>query len=162
VAPGRRVSVLAAVLWAAAFAAGCAGPRRVSHHYNVKPVPARAILKAAVSQLGKPYAYGGHDPHAGFDCSGLVYWCYGQFGSAMPRTAHEQFRVGAPVAKSELRAGDLVFFDTASGPEKPGHVGIMLNHGRFIHSPGSGETVREDELANNYWKKTYYGARRVE
>lgn len=158
----RQARVLAALLWTAAFAAACVAPRRVVRHYNVRPVPAKAILRAAVSQLGKPYAYGGDDPRMGFDCSGLVYWCYGEYGSVIPRTAHEQFRMGEAVPRTQLRAGDLVFFDTASGPDKPGHVGIMISHQRFIHSPGSGETVREDELANNYWKKTYFGARRIE
>jgi len=153
-----------ALLAAALLASGCAAPRRTVRRSDlrVKPVPAKAIIKSAVSQLGKPYAFGGRDPHTGFDCSGLVYWCYAQYGSLLPRQAHEQFRVGVAVARSELKAGDLVFFDTASSPVKPAHVGIMVSHTRFIHAPASGETIREDDLSNNFWRKSFYGARRIE
>jgi cell wall-associated NlpC family hydrolase len=162
VAAHRPASLLAALALLTGLGSGCFAPRRMVRHYDVRPVPARAILSAARSQLGKPYAYGGDNPHMGFDCSGLVYWCYKIYGSVLPREAHEQFFLGVPVSRRDLRAGDLVFFDTASGPAKPGHVGIMLNHERFIHAPATGETVREDELANNYWKRTFYGARRIE
>ncbi|MGH7441362.1 MAG: C40 family peptidase [bacterium] len=141
---------------------GCAFQRPAGHHYHVDPVSARLILRAARSQLGEPYAYGGHSPNTGFDCSGLVYWCYRSYGSIMPRTAREQYKVGVPVDRRDLQAGDLVFFETASGPEQPSHVGIMLDHRRFIHAPAGGQVVREDELRNNFWNHSYYGARRIE
>jgi cell wall-associated NlpC family hydrolase len=157
-----RARVLAALFLAASLSWGCFASVRPRRHFVVVPVPAKAIVEAALSQLGKPYAYGGRSSITGFDCSGLVYWCYRRNGSIIPRTAREQFDLGVPVRKRDLRAGDLVFFDTASGPNKPAHVGIMINRERFIHSPASGQTVREDELINNYWKKVYYGARRIE
>jgi cell wall-associated NlpC family hydrolase len=147
---------------AAGLAAGCFSPRHRIRHYDPKPVPAIAIIRAARSQLGKPYAYGGRSSITGFDCSGLVYWCYRRYGSILPRTAREQYALGVAVGRDDLQPGDLVFFDTASGPDKPAHVGIMVSRDRFIHSPASGQSVREDELRNNYWKKTYYGARRIE
>jgi cell wall-associated NlpC family hydrolase len=156
-----RGRALAALLLAAGLAWGCAEEARRPDADEARPVPAYAILKAARSQMGKPYAYGGHSPHTGFDCSGLVYWCYRQYDSVLPRTVRGQYRLGVAVARPELRAGDLVFFSTASGLQ-PSHVGIMLNHDRFIHAPAGGEMVREDELRNNYWRRTFYGARRIE
>jgi|SRR5665213_1502010 len=158
----RRRGVFAVLGLVAGLAWGCAAPQTRVQHYVVRPVPPKAVLKLALAQLGKPYAYGGDNPHEGFDCSGLVYWCYHQFHSNLPRLASEQYHAGQAVEKGDLRAGDLVFFDTASGRKKPAHVGIMLNRDRFIHAPAGGEPVREDELRNNYWKKTYYGARRIE
>jgi cell wall-associated NlpC family hydrolase len=162
---GVRAGLAAAAI-SALCSTGCFYLHRTrpaqQHVWTPQPVPAAKIIHAAVSQLGKPYAYGGSAPSTGFDCSGLVWWCYEQFGSEMPPTAHQMFHLGVPVSRSELKAGDLVFFDTASSSVKPAHVGIMVNHYRFIHSPAAGETVREDDLSNNFWKKTYYGARRIE
>lgn len=158
----RRTALFALLLPALLAGQGCFAPRRVVRRYTVHAVPARDIIRDALSQLGKPYAFGGRDPHSGFDCAGLVYWCYSQHGCALPVSAHLQYRLGVPVPRNEIRPGDLVFFDTASGVAKPAHVGIMVNHERFIHSPASGEYVREDELSNNYWKKSFYGARRIE
>jgi murein DD-endopeptidase len=158
----RRAFVAAAAFLLVGAVSGCVAPRRTVRRVQVHPVPATAILKLAKSQLGRNYAYGGSDPSTGFDCSGLVWWCYSKFGSILPRTAKGMFAVGTPVERRDLRAGDLVFFDTASGRDRPSHVGIMVNHERFIHSPASGENVCEDGLSNNYWKRAYYGARRIE
>lgn len=146
---------------------GCFGTHRRSvkptrQVLNVKPVPAKIIIKTAKAQIGRSYSYGGSDPSTGFDCSGLVHYCYAEHGSSLPRTAHELYKLGDPVSKGSLQPGDLVFFDTASGGPKPAHVGILVSKGRFIHAPSTGESVREDELINTYWKKAYYGARRIE
>ena len=159
---GRVWTAALALLLGLAFAWGCAGAPARHRRRHVVPVPARLIVLSARSQLGAPYAYGGDDPSTGFDCSGLVWWCWMRHGSRLPRTAQGQYRVGVPVARRDLRAGDLVFFVTASGPDQPSHVGIMINHDWFIHSPASGEYVREDELSNNFWRRSYYGARRIE
>lgn len=145
-----------------ALLAGCAGaPKKAPSSYTVDPVPGPVLVRSALSQMGKPYAYGGHEPETGFDCSGLVWWCYREHGSKVPHKAAEQFKMGKAVARVDLRPGDLVFFDTGLRP-KPGHVGIYVGLGRFIHAPTVGERVREDELANNYWKKAWFGARRVD
>lgn len=157
-----RVKAVGALLLASALVWGCASPQPPERRFTVPPVPAREIIKAALSQRGKSYAYGGRSPRTGFDCSGLVYWCYLRCGSHMPRTVRDQYRVGVAVARRDLQAGDLVFFATATFGSQPSHVGIMLDHYRFIHAPASGQYVREDELRNNYWNHAYYGARRVE
>lgn len=147
-------------LAALALLAGCSGAR--PRRYDVKPVPAKLILREAKAQIGAPYRYGGSDPKKGFDCSGLVWYCYRQHGSATPRTARELFKVGEELRKQDLQPGDLVFFDTDPHGPKPAHVGIYSGGGRFVHAPSSQGRVREDELVNNYWRKAWVGARRIE
>lgn len=136
------------------------GGGRSAMRLDVKPVPGPVLVKTAKSQIGAPYRYGGKDPRTGFDCSGLVWWCYQKHGSSMPRTAQQQFQVGEAVGKGDLRPGDLVYFDI--GGKKPSHVAIFTGRGRFVHAPSTGGRVREDELGNNYWKRVFYGARRIE
>ena len=69
----------------------------------------------AISQLGKPYVWGGADL-TGFDCSGLVRFIYDQVGIAVPRTAAEQFSAAKPVSSLKvLKPGDLLFFRTQQG-----------------------------------------------
>src|SRR3954467_9511842 len=92
------------------------------------PAPAPAsgyeISGAALSLRGIPYRNGGSDP-SGFDCSGFVWYVFGQHGVPMPRTVAEQFLAGADVDPRDLRAGDLVFFDTINGARQfATHVGI--------------------------------------
>jgi murein DD-endopeptidase len=137
----------------------CGGGRQgiVSH---VKPVPPQVLVRTAKSQIGAPYRYGGKDPKTGFDCSGLVWWSYHKYGSNMPRTAQQQYKHGTEISKGDLEPGDLLYFDI--GGKKPAHVAIFTGRGRFVHAPSTGGRVREDELSNNYWKRVYYGARRIE
>ena len=157
-----RLRAGALALLALALLAGCASapPVKPSKMW-VKPVAGPAIVRMARTQMGKPYASGGHDPATGFDCSGLVWWCYQQFDSQMPRRASEQYKVGDAVERRDMKPGDLVFFDTGVKP-KPGHIGIYVGNGRFLHAPATGEQVREDELQNNYWRRSFVGARRIE
>lgn len=66
-----------------------------------------------MGQMGKPYRWGGSSPRTGFDCSGLIYYAYKDVVKIkMPRTANEMYhlRDAAPIKKSELESGDLVFF----------------------------------------------------
>ncbi len=81
-----------------------------------------ALVDLALAMLGQPYRCGGAAP-GGFDCSGLVAYAAAGAGIRVPRTAHEQLRAGMPVARGELRAGDLVFMHLA---HKELHVGIAI------------------------------------
>ena len=87
-----------------------------------------------------PYRYGGSSP-SGFDCSGLVAYVYGKLGVRLPHNAAAQFGYGRPVARGNLRPGDLVFFHGL------GHVGLYIGRGRIIHAPQSGERVEIQSLA---------------
>jgi len=118
-----------------------------------------ALVDIALSFRGVPYRNGGSDP-SGFDCSGLVQWVFAQQGVALPRQVHDQFDVGTPVDREDVRAGDLLFFETVS--KGASHVGIALDNETFIHAPSSRGVVRVERYTSDYWKKRYLGARRVE
>jgi cell wall-associated NlpC family hydrolase len=118
---------------------------------------AATLVDAALAMLGQPYRFGGFAP-GGFDCSGLVYYAARSAGIPVPRTAQEQLASGRPVARGDLRAGDLVFLHL-SGKEL--HVGIALGDARFVHAPSSGGWVRIDSLAAAPYTKGFLAARRV-
>lgn len=120
--------------------------------------PYRRLISLAKQYLGVPYVYGGATPSGGFDCSGFVYYVFGQMGVSLPRCADDQYLVGRPVAKENLQAGDLVFF-SADGIEVS-HVGIYLKDGEFIHA-SSNSCITYDTLERDYRREHYVGARRI-
>lgn len=115
------------------------------------------VCRTVRGQVGTRYKYGGASPKTGFDCSGLLAWAYNQHGVSIPRTAKAQSGAGKSVQRNKLAPGDIVVFKIKSGY----HTGMYTGNNRFIHSPRTGSTVREDQLDNDYWKKAYIGARRV-
>lgn len=118
------------------------------------------IVSKAKQYLGTPYVYGGASP-SGFDCSGFVYYVLSQLGYSVARTPAAQISIGTPVAKSELKPGDIVFFAGTGGASGISHVGIYVGNGQFIHSPNSRSVVSFADLTSGYWSTYYYGARRV-
>ncbi|MFD9702936.1 C40 family peptidase [Lentzea sp. NPDC059081] len=90
----------------------------------------------ALAQLGKPYEWGGVGPDA-FDCSGLVQAAYRSAGVVLPRVAADQARVGVPVARADVRAGDLVFFH-----EPVTHVAMAIDGTRAVHAATFGQPVK--------------------
>ncbi len=106
---------------------------------------------------GTPHRWGGLD-HRGIDCSGLVLRVFQDaFGLTLPRTTKAQARIGQPVSRQALQAGDLVFFRL---DRKNRHVGIYLGDGRFFHAASStGVTV--SRIDEPYWQHRYWTARRV-
>src|SRR5262245_5428954 len=121
------------------------------------PLEGYAIAGTALALRGVPYRNGGQDP-AGFDCSGLVYYGFGQHGIRVPRTVTEQFQLGQDVG-SRLEAGDLVFFSTVA--PGPSHVGIVIGGDEFVHAPSATGQVRVEHLSSTYWTDRYVGARRL-
>ncbi len=120
----------------------------------------KSIIQTAKDQLGIRYVYGGASPGTGFDCSGLVYYCFTQNGQSIERTASRQYRLGTNVEKADLIPGDLVFFASSSG-WAIAHVGIYLGDGEFIHASSGGARIMVSRLDEKYWSKYYYGARRL-
>lgn len=106
---------------------------------------------------GVPYVFGGNTPK-GFDCSGYTKYVFAKAGVTLPRMAEEQYKVGKKVSRGQLKAGDLVFFETY----EPGisHSGIYIGEGKFI-SATSSRGVAVDSLMDGYWGKRYRGATRV-
>jgi cell wall-associated NlpC family hydrolase len=121
---------------------------------------AKSISSYARSLLGTPYKYGGNSPETGFDCSGFVDHVFRHtMGISLPRSTYQISRFGQAINKSELHAGDLVFFNTLH--RRFSHVGIYLGEDRFIHSPSSGGEVRTENMREDYWVSHYDGARRI-
>lgn len=110
---------------------------------KVKPVTTRGkivlsgnatgVAGIAMKYLGTPYVYGGTSP-SGFDCSGFTQYVYRQAGVSLPRTSGAQSRAGQYVSLSSIKSGDLLY--------GPGHVGIYLGNGQYIHAPVPGQSVR--------------------
>jgi len=119
---------------------------------------AAAVVRTAESMLGKPYRLGGTLPD-GFDCSGLVVYVFARQGWEVPRDVKRQSAVGGKVTRTDVRAGDLVFFTTA-GPGAT-HVAIAVDRNRFIHAPKSGAVVRIESLQTTYWAKRFLYGRRL-
>lgn len=104
------------------------------------------------------YQFGGKNPEAGLDCSGLVTYVYRTAaGISLAGNASALAREGRDVAIDQLRAGDLVFFNTLGRPYS--HVGIYLGKGEFVHAPSSRSRVRVDNLASQYWSQRFELAR---
>jgi cell wall-associated NlpC family hydrolase len=81
-------------------------------------------------------------------------------GLVLPRRADQQAAATQNIDKSELKPGDLVFFNTLKRTFS--HVGIYVGEGRFIHSPKPGAEVRVESMSVNYWAQRFDGARRVQ
>ena len=115
----------------------------------------------AISLVGSPYRLGGTSPQQGLDCSGLVGYVFKQVaGVVLPRDSHAISEATQPLAESELRPGDLVFFNTLHRPFS--HVGIYLGDGRFVHATSSRTgDVMISRLGDRYWRDHFDGARRV-
>jgi len=122
---------------------------------------ARELARAALTQLGIKYRYGGKAPSTGFDCSGLVVYAAEQsLGLKLPHHAASLAQLGLAVKRKELREGDLVFFNTRG--RRFSHMGIYLGENRFVHAPRTGTVVRVERMDTAYWQKRYNGARRLD
>jgi cell wall-associated NlpC family hydrolase len=102
----------------------------------------KAALAFAKRQLGKPYRFGAAGPSS-YDCSGLTSAAWRSVGVTVPRTSQQQYRQGRKIAKSQLRAGDLVFFYG----QFPSHVGMYVGDGTIIHAPRPGRSVEYTKLS---------------
>ncbi len=123
------------------------------------PLDTLGLVAYAASMQGKPYVSGGDTPALGFDCSGLVQHVFGAFDLALPRNAASMAATLPSVALTDIRAADLLFFNTSGSPYS--HVGIYLGDGRFVHapSPRTGRVVIS-AMSNTYWHGRLTAARR--
>lgn len=118
------------------------------------------IADFALQYVGYAYVYGAESPAQGFDCSGLVYYTYKQFGYKLTRTATQQYKNhGYTVSKDSLQAGDLVFF--SSNGYSITHVGIYIGGGKFVHASTSKTGVIISDLSSSYYTRVWYGAKRI-
>jgi hypothetical protein len=94
------------------------------------------VLAYAAAKLGDRYIWGATGPDA-FDCSGLVLRAWQQAGITLPRTASVQATAGRPVARADLRPGDLVFFYSPVS-----HIGLYIGGGKMINAANPRTGVR--------------------
>ena len=121
---------------------------------------ASELVFTAMGFLGVPYRRGGSTVESGFDCSGFVRAIYQEtVGLILPRKAEQQAAATEKIERSDLKPGDLVFFNTMRRAFS--HVGIYVGEGKFIHSPKPGGEVRVEDMGISYWSRRFDGARRV-
>ena len=125
---------------------------------STAPPTIAAVVDTAIEYLGVPYRYGGSDP-SGFDCSGFVQYVFARVGAMLPREVRDQYHVGRRIDWDDVKAGDLLFFETVS--RGASHVGMALSEGRFVHAPSSRGVVRVEPYTASYWARRFVGARRV-
>lgn len=110
-------------------------------------------IKAALSQIGVPYTWGGKSPATGFDCSGLVCWAYAQAGIPISGSTYTLVGDGTPISttdRSQWAPGDLIFPD-------PGHVQLYLGNNQIVEAPHTGATVRQVPE----WATVIFAVRRI-
>jgi gamma-D-glutamyl-L-lysine dipeptidyl-peptidase len=134
--------------------------RKVAEYPSVSAIPAPTgarIVRVARRFLGLQYLWGGTSGFA-FDCSGFTYAVFRRFAIRLPRDADRQALHGTPVARRDLRPGDLVFFAGPGGTGTIHHVAIYIGAGEIIHAPRTGLPVEVSPLAS--LSSDYAGARR--
>ncbi|WP_137232719.1 NlpC/P60 family protein [Streptomyces sp. BPSDS2] len=119
---------------------------------NEAPASGRgaAALSAAATQIGKPYVSGGSGPNS-YDCSGLTQWAFAQAGVGISRTTYTQQNDGTRIGRSQLKPGDLVFFNGLS------HVGFYAGNNQILHAPKPGTVVRYESM--DYMGTFQFGVR---
>ncbi|MFJ1799395.1 MULTISPECIES: NlpC/P60 family protein [unclassified Streptomyces] len=119
---------------------------------NESPASGRgaAALAAAATQIGKPYVSGGSGPNS-YDCSGLTQWAFSQAGVSITRTTFTQHNDGTKIGRSQLKPGDLVFFNNLA------HVGFYAGNNQILHAPKPGTVVRYESM--DYMGTFQFGVR---
>lgn len=118
------------------------------------------IAAFAKQYKGLKFTYGGDSLTGGADSSGFVKAVYQNFGIPIPRTSYDQITEGSRISQSDLLPGDIMFFDTNRDKGGPDHVGIYIGAGKFIHSPGAGETAQISDLYGGDYNSNFMTARR--
>lgn len=116
-----------------------------------------SIIEYAYKFLGKPYIWAASGPNS-FDCSGFTLYVYRKYGYSLPHYTGAQVQMGKAVDRKDLRAGDLVFFNTTG---RNGHVGIYIGNNRFIHASSGQKKVMISNLSESYYNNRYSTARRI-
>ena len=133
-----------------------------NNNNNTVSTKASEVIAYAKTLLGKPYVWGAQGPNS-FDCSGFTYYVFkNKAGIVLPRTSSAQSKYGTYVSKSNLKAGDLVFFDTNGANDgNVSHVGMYIGNGQMIHASYGQKKIVIANFNDSYYQKAYVNARRV-
>lgn len=161
-----RIPGLVAVLFATGVLAGCGGnvqksgtgvyQRAPTTPSEVRTSVGENAVVVAMRQVGVPYRYGGKEP-TGFDCSGLVHYSYLHAGKVVPRTTGQLWDSTTTINRSQLQAGDLLFFSIEG---KMQHVGMYIGKDQFVHAPSSGKKVQVGSLKSQFYGQAFLRAGR--
>jgi cell wall-associated NlpC family hydrolase len=136
----RAVSVLVLLLSALGVAQTAVPADAMTHE--------AAVVNEAAHHRGAPYQYGAAGPSR-FDCSGFTRYVFQKFHRNLPHNAAQQYSSVTHIAKSRMRAGDLLFFRNSSG--RISHVAIYAGQGNMWHAPHSGTVVKLVKIySSNY------------
>ena len=125
---------------------------------NLAHTENKSLLQTITDWIGTPYSYGASS-RRGTDCSGFVSQVFHKvYGITLKRSSRSMFSTVQRVAKSDMKAGDLVFFSHGRGNIY--HVGIYLKDGKFAHSATNGG-VMVSSLNQAYYHRNFYAAGRV-
>ena len=106
---------------------------------------------------GTPYRLGG-TTKKGVDCSAFSQFLFASvYGLSIPRTAREQYDLTSHISRTELKEGDLIFFNTRGGVS---HVGVYLQNNKFVHASTSGGVMISD-IFEEYWVRRFVGVGRL-
>ncbi|WP_415036848.1 C40 family peptidase [Azonexus sp.] len=118
------------------------------------------VILEGLKLVGVRYKMGGNNSETGLDCSSFVQTVFKEsIGTYLPRTAREQSQLGEHVDLSQLKPGDLVFFNTMRRAFS--HVGIYLGDNHFLHAPRAGAEIRVENMGSGYWMSRFNGGRRL-
>ena len=120
-----------------------------------------AMIEEAEKYLGYPYVWGGSSPSTSFDCSGFVCWVinHSGAGSVGRTTAQGIFNHTTPIAPSEAKPGDIIFFTgTYDSGSAVSHVGIYVGNGMMIHC---GNPISYASVNTPYWQSHFYAYGRL-
>jgi cell wall-associated NlpC family hydrolase len=125
---------------------------------DVEEVQNLPLYESIDDWYGTPYRYGGTTKR-GIDCSAFVQSVYiSAFGVTLPRTAKEQYQYVKLISTTQLKEGDLLFFNTLGYVS---HVGIYLRNNKFVQASVSGGVVITD-MFDPYYAKHLVGVGRIE
>ena len=125
-----------------------------NNNNNTVSTKANEVIAYAKTLLGKPYVWGAQGPNS-FDCSGFTYYVFkNKAGIVLPRTSSAQSKYGTYVSKSNLKAGDLVFFDTNGANDgNVSHVGMYIGNGQMIHASYGQKKIVIANFNDSYYQK---------
>ena len=138
----------------------------VSEEYQDYDVPAEYLtdqqfanmLNEAERYLGYPYVWGGSSPSTSFDCSGFVSYVINNCGNGWNYgrlTANGWKNTTARVNASDVKPGDLIFFQGTYDTSGASHVGIVVDPANkiMIHC---GNPIQYASYDSNYWRQHFY------